>query len=73
MTKKTENKADYLILFTREYAKRHNISEKQAFNYLDRHKGMSFLSRQYNAMHVFDFDYAISSIDEVCQANSGLL
>ncbi len=55
------------------FADRMGLSEKQAFNYLDSHKGMAFVREHYNVIHTLDFDYAIDDVLEVCKMNGGRL
>ena len=55
------------------FADRMGLSEKQAFNYLDSHKGMTFVREHYNVIHTLDFDYAIDDVLEVCKMNGGRL
>ena len=63
---------EYLMVFVKMFADRLGISEKQAFNYLDVHKGFSFVREHYDVIHTLDFDYAIDDVLEVCQMNGGL-
>ena len=62
---------EYLMVFVKMFADRFGISEKQAFNYLDVHKGFSFVREHYDVIHTLDFDYAIDDVLEVCQMNGG--
>jgi hypothetical protein len=64
---------EYLMVFVRMFADHFRISEKQAFNYLDRHQGLAFVRNHYDVMHTLDFDYAIQDVREVCQSNGGRL
>ena len=64
---------EYLMVFVKMFADRFGISEKQAFNYLDVHKGFSFVREHYDVIHTLDFDYAIDDVLEGCQMNGGRL
>ena len=64
---------EYLMVFVKMFADRFGISEKQAFNYLDVHKGFSFVREHYDVNHTLDFQYAIADVLEVCQMNGGRL
>ena len=64
---------EYFMVFVKMFADRFGISEKQAFNYLDVHKGFSFVREHYDVIHTLDFDYAIDDVLEVCQMNGGRL
>lgn len=64
---------NYLMIFVKMFADRFNLNEKQAFNYLDAHKGFAFVDKHYEAIHTLDFEYAIADVQDVCRANGGLL
>ena len=42
---------EYIMVFVKMFADRMGLSEKQAFNYLDSHKGMAFVREHYNVIH----------------------
>lgn len=64
---------NYLMVFVKMFADHFGLTEKQAFNYLDRHKGLEFVRNHYDVIHTLDFDYAIDDVQEVCQFNGGRL
>ena len=64
---------EYIMVFVKMFADRMGLSEKQAFNYLDSHKGMAFVREHYNVIHTLDFDYAIDDVLDVCKMNGGRL
>ena len=66
-------KLEYFMVFVRMFVEHFGLNEKQAFNYLDRHKGLAFVRDYYEVMHTLDFDYAIQDVQEVCQTNGGRL
>ena len=68
-----QKQLDYLMIFIKMFADSAAISEKQAFNYLDRHKGIEFVWDHYDVIHTLDLDYAIEDIRKVCRANGGTL
>ena len=37
-----DDKIEWFVIFTYEFAKRHKLTLKQAFNYLMRYKGIDF-------------------------------
>lgn len=69
MSERNEKRLNYLMVFVKMFANRFGLSEKQAFNYLDAHKGFAFVSKHYDAIHTLDFSYAIDDVQEVCRAN----
>ena len=64
---------EYIMVFVKMFADRMGLSEKQAFNYLDSHKGMAFVREHYNVIHTLDLEYAIDDVLEVCKMNGGRL
>lgn len=73
MSAKQYKKLNYLMIFVKMFADKFGLTERQAFNYLDAHKGFAFVDKHYDAIHTMDFAYAIQDVQEVCQANGGLL
>jgi len=71
MSKNEINKLEFLMVFVRVFADYFSMSEKQAFNYLDRHEGFKFVLDHYDVMHTLDFDYAIEDVQQVCRSNGG--
>lgn len=69
----TIKQLNYLMVFVKMFADRFGLSEKQAFNYLDAHKGLAFVDKHYEAIHTLDFAYAIEDVQEVCRENGGRL
>ena len=73
MSAKHYKKLNYLMIFVKMFADKFGLTERQAFNYLDAHKGFAFVDKHYDAIHTMDFDYAIRDVQEVCQAYGGRL
>jgi len=73
MSAKHYKKLNYLMVFVKMFADKFELNERQAFNYLDAHKGLVFVDKHYDAIHTMDFAYAIKDVQEVCQAHGGRL
>ena len=73
MSQKHYNKLNYLMVFVKMFADKFGLTERQAFNYLDAHKGFHFVNKHYDVIHTMDFSYAIQDVQEVCRANGGQL
>ena len=73
MSAKHYKKLNYLMVFVKMFADKFGLTERQAFNYLDAHKGFAFVDKHYDAIHTMDFAYAIQDVQEVCQAYGGRL
>lgn len=65
------DKAEYAIALTREFAKAHELTEEQAFRYLDRYNGISFILDNYNIAHTLSFMNMVVALGDVCTRNGG--
>ena len=66
-------KINYTVVCVGEFAKRQNISQKQAFQYLDQYKGIEFLKEHYDIEHTLSLDDALNDITLICEQNGGVL
>lgn len=64
---------DYVMTAIVEFAKRHRLTIREASNYLNRFKGIDFLSEFYDVEHTLSFNDCISDLTMVCQKNGGAL
>lgn len=71
MTKLDSNILKFIIAVISEFAKAYDISQKQAYNYLFRFKGMAHLTEFYNILHTQSFDDNVEALAKVCQLNGG--
>jgi hypothetical protein len=67
------NKVEYLVACIADFARKFNISNWQAYSYLHRFKGFSFLDECYEAEHTLSIDDAINDIMNICHRNGGKL
>lgn len=51
MPQEIQNKAEYIVIFISEFARRFGLSAAQAYRYLNRYKAIDFLDEQYNVAH----------------------
>lgn len=71
MTKLDSNILKFIIAVISEFANAYDITQKQAYNYLVRFKGMSHLTEFYNVLHTQSFEDNIDILSKVCQLNGG--
>lgn len=64
---------EYIIALVNEFAKKFNLSDKQAFNYIRNHQGVSFIEDNYGIIHTLDFQEAVESVALFCRKTGGLL
>lgn len=70
---KTRSRIEYFVACVTEFAKAFDLDFKGAFDYLDRYRGMEFLSTCYEAEHTVSFADAVQDLQAVCRRNGGLL
>lgn len=73
MSKHDYNILRFTIAVVTEFSKTFGITQKQAYNYLVRFKGMSHLTEFYNVLHTQSFEDNIEVLAEVCSHNGGQL
>lgn len=61
----------YVIASISEFAKVHNLTIKEASNYLNRYKGIDFLAEHYEAEHLLSFYDSVQDLTRVCYNNGG--
>ena len=64
---------EYIIALVNEFAKKFNLSDKQAFNYIRNHPGVTFIEDNYGIIHTLDFQEAVESVALFCRKTGGLL
>lgn len=66
-----KNVIDYVMTVIIEFAKRHRLTIKEASNYLNRFKGIDFLTEFYDVEHTLSFSDCVDDLTVVCQNNGG--
>lgn len=67
------DKIRYINLCVVEFAKKWNMSNTFAFNYLYKYKGLDFLDKCYEAEHQMSLADSLHDLTVVCQRNGGML
>lgn len=73
MSREELNQIRYVIAFISEFARKFNLGQKQAFNYLKHFKGLDYLYSFYDVLHTQSFEDAIHDICIICLRNGGKL
>lgn len=68
-----KNKAEYIVASINEFARRHQLTEVQAFRYLQRFEGIKLLERFYEVMHTLSFNDTTEYLTAFCHRNGGKL
>ena len=66
-----KNKAEYIIASINEFAKRHKLTDTQAYRYLRRFKGIEMLERFYDVMHTLSFKDTTEDLTACCHRSGG--
>lgn len=69
----TKNKAEYLIIFINEFAKRYGLTSVQAYRYLSRFNAIDFLIDQYNIAHTQGFESMVCDMAAYCRRHGGAI
>ena len=64
-------KLGYIVAVISEFAKLHDISVREAANYLVNYKGIDFLSDNYEAEHLLSIEDSVDDATQVCLNNGG--
>ena len=73
MIKANKNLIDYVMTSIIEFSKRHNLTIREASNYLNRFKGIDFLTEFYDVEHTLSFNDCVDDLTVVCQNNGGAI
>lgn len=64
---------EYIIALVNEFAKRFNMSDLQAYQYIRTYQGISFIENNYGIIHTLDINEALNSIVLYCRKTGGAL
>ena len=68
-----KKESHYFLMILNMIAKKHNISIYETYEYLSRHKGISFLQEFYDVEHTLSTDDVVDDVLAICSKNGGLL
>lgn len=64
---------NYTVACVSEFADKHNMSQKEAFQFLDTYKAITFLKECYDIEHTLSFEDAVEDMEKICASNGGIL
>lgn len=73
MSRETQNRVTYMICCVSAFASHFDLTFKQAYAYLKRFKGISFLDECYEAEHQLSIKDAVSDLSIISHRNGGAL
>lgn len=64
---------NYAVACVNEFAHRHNLKIKEAFQFLFQYKAIEFLKENYEIEHTLSMEDALDDMLLVCKRNGGML
>ena len=64
---------NYTVVCVSEFAHEHNLTVKEAFQFLFEYKAIEFLKENYDVEHTLSLDDALSDMLMFCKKNGGML
>ena len=68
-----QKKIGFTVACVNEFANKHDLSIKEAFQYLFRYKGIAFIKENYDIEHALDFETILEDLGILCKNNGGTL
>ena len=68
-----KRKIGLTVACVNELANKHNLSAKEAFQYLFQFKGIAFIKENYDVEHTLDFETILEDLEILCKKNGGTL
>ena len=68
-----KRKIGFTVACVNEFANRHKLSIKEAFQYLFQFNGIAFIKENYDVEHTLDFDTILDDLSILCKKNGGTL
>ena len=73
MSREEANRIGYTVALISEFAKHFGISQRQAYAYIKRYKGLEHLDKHYGILHTLSLPDTIEALSQVCFNNGGKL
>lgn len=69
--KELAQRALFMIYLVNDFAERYMISQRSAFAYLSRFRGLDFVEMNYTAEHLLSMDDVVDDVTAICLHNGG--
>ena len=73
MSESTRKQLNYTIACIHEFARKKQMSQRDAYIYLNQYQGLSFLNDCYNIEHTLSMEDALADLEMICRKNGGTL
>ena len=70
---KAKDVVDYIAFMVHEFALRHRLSTREAYNYLNVYGGVKFLDRHYEVEHCENPLITLDTLQRICKREGGNL
>ncbi|MBQ8629311.1 MAG: DUF3791 domain-containing protein [Prevotella sp.] len=67
------DKIEYIVLLVAAFASRSNVSESQAYRYLNQYGALALCDKHYGIMHTLSLEENIETLKNYCQRKGGKL
>lgn len=67
------DKIEYIILLVAAFASRSDMSESQAYRYLNQYGALALCDKHYGIMHTLSLEENIETLKNYCQRKGGTL
>ena len=64
---------NYTVACVSEFANKHDLTQKAAFQFLYDYKAIDFLKECYDIEHILSFEDAIEDMERICANNGGVI
>lgn len=68
-----KKKINFTVACVSEFARKNNIGIQEAFRYLFKFQGISFIKENYDIEHTLDFETILEDLGILCRKNGGIL
>ena len=68
-----KRKIGFTVACVNEFANKHNLSAKEAFQYLFQFKGIALIKENHDVEHTLDFETILEDLEILCKKNGGTL
>ena len=68
-----KRKVGFTVACVNEFSNKHNLSVKEASQYLFQFKGIAFIKDNYDVEHTLDFETILEHLEILCKRNGGTL
>lgn len=63
----------FAVACVSEFARKHDLKAKEAFQFLFQYKAIAFLKENYDIEHTLPLDDVLNDMTLICQKNGGVL